>query len=116
MATQGRSFWILDDLTFLHQLQNEITQQSFTVMKPRISYRTDGYRNDNVRNEGMNPPNGGWRSIIGLKTWKDSSVISFEIFDAKNKFLRKYGNKVDDKDNKISAESGMKSVCMEYAC
>nr|MBP6314249.1 hypothetical protein [Chitinophagaceae bacterium] len=106
VATQGRSFWILDDLTFLHQLQNEITQQSFTVMKPRISYRTDGYRNDNVRNEGMNPPNGVVFNYW-IKNMEDSSVISFEIFDAKNKFLRKYGNKVDDKDNKISAESGM---------
>lgn len=106
VATQGRAFWILDDLTFLHQLQNEVAQKAFKVFNPRVSYRAAGYRNDQVRNEGMNPPNGVVFNYW-IKNMEDSAAISFEIFDAKNKLLRKYGNKVEDKDNKISAESGM---------
>ncbi len=39
VATQGRSFWILDDLTPLHQLTPSTTQQSATLFKPRDAYR-----------------------------------------------------------------------------
>ncbi len=38
-ATHGRSFWILDDLTPLHQLTPEITKSAYHLFKPRDSYR-----------------------------------------------------------------------------
>lgn len=38
LATQGRSFWILDDLTPLHQLQDFSQIQ---LLKPRPAYRTN---------------------------------------------------------------------------
>jgi photosystem II stability/assembly factor-like uncharacterized protein len=106
VATQGRAFWILDDLTFLNQLKSEVVQESFKVFTPRVSYRTAGYRNDNVRNEGMNPSNGVVFNYW-IKNMEDSSAISFEIFDAKNISIRKYGNKANDNDDKITADSGM---------
>ncbi|MFQ5934041.1 MAG: glycosyl hydrolase, partial [Dehalococcoidia bacterium] len=38
-ATHGRSFWILDDITLLHQLADEVEQASALLFKPRPSYR-----------------------------------------------------------------------------
>lgn len=39
-ATHGRSFWILDDLTPLHRLRDEITQAEAYLFPPRPAYRT----------------------------------------------------------------------------
>ena len=38
-ATHGRSFWILDDLTQLHQLTDDLADQSLHLLKPRAAYR-----------------------------------------------------------------------------
>ena len=38
-ATHGRSFWILDDLTRLHQLADETLQQPAVLLKPRDTER-----------------------------------------------------------------------------
>ena len=39
VATHGRSFWIIDDLTPLHQLNNDIINDEAVLYKPDISYR-----------------------------------------------------------------------------
>jgi photosystem II stability/assembly factor-like uncharacterized protein len=38
-ATHGRSFWVLDDLTQVHQLTDDLTEKSFHLLKPRTTYR-----------------------------------------------------------------------------
>jgi photosystem II stability/assembly factor-like uncharacterized protein len=38
-ATHGRSFWILDDLTPLHQMSDDIAGKSAHLFKPRKTYR-----------------------------------------------------------------------------
>jgi photosystem II stability/assembly factor-like uncharacterized protein len=106
VATQGRSFWILDDLTFLHQLKSETTQQDFYIFIPRPAHRTDGYRNEHPRNEGMNPPNGVVFNYW-IKAVEDSSLISIELLDDQQKILRTYSNKAKDKEDQLSLEKGM---------
>jgi photosystem II stability/assembly factor-like uncharacterized protein len=39
-ATHGRSFWILDDLTLLHQLSDRVVQSSIHLFPPRPAYRS----------------------------------------------------------------------------
>jgi len=39
LSTQGRSFWILDDLTPLHQISDQVARESFHLFKPREVYR-----------------------------------------------------------------------------
>jgi photosystem II stability/assembly factor-like uncharacterized protein len=43
-ATHGRAFWILDDITPLHQLQSEFALQAVQLLKPRdtVRYRLYG--------------------------------------------------------------------------
>ena len=38
-ATHGRSFWILDDVTLLHQLEDKITGADIHLFRPRATYR-----------------------------------------------------------------------------
>lgn len=59
VATQGRSFWILDDLTPLHQLSDEMAASDMWLFSPRATYRMAGGGGFSTpRNAGQNPPNG----------------------------------------------------------
>ena len=40
VATQGRGFWILDDLSPLHQLSSAMVTQRAVLLRPREAYRT----------------------------------------------------------------------------
>ena len=40
VATQGRAFWIIDNITSLHQLTSDVSTSEFHVFKPRDGYRT----------------------------------------------------------------------------
>jgi hypothetical protein len=68
VATQGRSLWVLDDLTVLHQIDKNTINQPINLFKPKDSYRTQGSSTkktssaDNIVNvvltQGSNLPNG----------------------------------------------------------
>ena len=54
-ATQGRGYWILDDLTVLHQAGPEIEAKTAHLFRPEVAYRlTAGGRSDNPGNAGTN--------------------------------------------------------------
>ena len=59
-ATQGRSFWLIDDLTPLHQLNEEVAASNFHLYKPMDSYRMDlrGSFEPKPKNAGTNHPGG----------------------------------------------------------
>ncbi|TRO67299.1 VPS10 domain-containing protein [Christiangramia sabulilitoris] len=56
VATQGRSLWIIDDLTLIHQLKKD-TKNSNILFKPKDSYRMDGYSSKSLT-AGKNHPAG----------------------------------------------------------
>lgn len=59
VATQGRSFWVMDDVTPLHHLQPELTQANLHLFPPRPSYRLPGAR------QGSEPPQGAGENAPG---------------------------------------------------
>lgn len=59
IATHGRGFWILDDLTPLYQLNDQLTQASSVLLQPRDAYKVGGgnYYDPNMQ-VGENAPVG----------------------------------------------------------
>ena len=58
-ATQGRGYWILDDLSVLHQLDGDSENAAAHLYRPRDVYRlTAGGRSDDPVDAGTNPPVG----------------------------------------------------------
>ena len=57
VATQGRSMWVVDDLTVLHQLAAAKGKGNF-LYKPRDTYRMDGGYNKGSLTAGTNHPDG----------------------------------------------------------
>jgi photosystem II stability/assembly factor-like uncharacterized protein len=78
VSTQGRSLWILDDVTPLHQLQDGLRDGDFVLLKPRNPVRNirNGYPDSGP---GANPPHGVQVHYV-LNTETDSP-IRFDILN-----------------------------------
>ena len=101
-ATHGRSFWMIDDLTPLHQLNEEIKNKNFYLFKPDKSYRmhqSGGWGRVNTKLVGENHPNG---VIINyyIKNLKENDKVRIDILDSKNKIIQSYSNKTLKDDNR----------------
>ena len=106
VATQGRSFWVLDDLTVVQQKDNNISNKNLFAFAVNDAYRFDGVQNPNPKNAGMNPPNG---SVINyyLKDVSDSAKVSIDILDKNKKLIKTFSTKAKEKEDKIEVSNGM---------
>ena len=100
VATQGRSLWILDDLTILHQLTKENIEKDFALFDQRDSYRITGgrYRGGNL---GQNPP-GGVAIDFFLKDVNDSTKVRIDILEENGNSIKTF--KTDVKENELKED------------
>jgi photosystem II stability/assembly factor-like uncharacterized protein len=92
IGTHGRSFWILDDITPLRQLNKQLLNQPTVLYKPQNTFRVrwNSYTDTPVPQEepaGDNPPDG---AIINYYLSSKVTDISLEILDAKGTVVRKF--------------------------
>jgi len=102
VATQGRSLWIIDDLTVIHQLYNADLNKSI-LFKPKDSYRMRGGSRKGSKTSGTNHPN-GVITYFNLKDLKDDDKVSLTYFDTKGDTIKTFSNK--DKKNKLKVKKG----------
>jgi photosystem II stability/assembly factor-like uncharacterized protein len=96
LATQGRSFWILDDLPVLHQISDAIARAEAHLFKPEDAYRMDGggFQLPPTAVVGQNPPNGA--VIFYYLKNKPEGEVTLEILDSTGKLVRKFSSKAVD--------------------
>lgn len=105
VATHGRSFWIIDDLTPLHQLSNEVANSDFYLYKPDTSYRMHqegGWSEPNMKLVGENHPDG---VIINyyLDKFQDTDTVQLDILEMDNTLIQRYSTNA--KVNKLDPTS-----------
>ncbi len=82
VSTQGRAFWILDDITPLHQMTDEVQKADAWLFEPRDAYRGEGLRGANFYYYfGQLPEN----------------EVKLEILDGSGKVLRTFEGKPGEK-------------------
>jgi photosystem II stability/assembly factor-like uncharacterized protein len=94
VATHGRSFWILDDITPLRQAADAEKASSFLLYRPATAFRID---NDSFPGTPLppeeptaeNPPAG---AIIDYFVKSSPSKITLEILDSQEKLVRKFSS------------------------
>jgi photosystem II stability/assembly factor-like uncharacterized protein len=93
VATQGRSFWIIDDLPVLHQWKDTVAQADAHLFTPEESYRMPGGggRIPLGAALGENPP-------AGVSIWyylkdKPKGEMTIEILDAAGKAVNKFSTR-----------------------
>ncbi|MBL0233373.1 MAG: glycosyl hydrolase [Chitinophagaceae bacterium] len=118
VATQGRAFWVLDDLSVLQQSAREIADRSLYVFNPSAAYRIGGGGGRGFRggqqagaNTGANPPNGPVINFY-IKELTDSTKASLVILDKNRKPIKTYsteGKEIPDGKGpeKLSISKGM---------
>jgi photosystem II stability/assembly factor-like uncharacterized protein len=94
VATHGRSFWILDDITALRQI-TEATATAEVLFKPAPAYRMrhSTYPDTPIPPDeplGENPPNG---AILDYHLAKPpSGPLTIEVLDGKGAVVRRYSS------------------------
>ena len=104
VATQGRSLWIIDDLTVLHQLYN-LNASDNNLFKPKDTYRVDGRSRSGSTTSGTNHPN-GVMTYFNLKDYKESDEVALIYFDSKGDTIKTFSTK-NKKEDKLEVKKGM---------
>ncbi len=109
-ATQGRSFWLIDDITPLHQLNLTMTGNDVFLFKPMASYRMNGGqagRRGQPKTEGINHSNGVMIHYFLKDTTK--AIASLEILESSGKLIKKFSTKPDKKakEEELKIKQGM---------
>ena len=94
VATHGRSFWILDNITPLRQTSEAGKANPFWLYRPAEAYRID---NDSFVGTPLppeeptaeNPPAG---ATIDYFLKSPTRIVTLEIFDAQQKVVRKFSS------------------------
>ncbi|GGK61873.1 WD40/YVTN/BNR-like repeat-containing protein [Rufibacter glacialis] len=106
-ATQGRGFWLIDDLTLLHQLTPQLADSKSHLFKPMPTYKNLGSNFANTKFEGQNHP-GGVMVHFYLPTAPDTaSKISLELLEKDGKLIKKYTYGAKEAADKLEAKTGL---------
>ncbi|HQZ97798.1 MAG TPA: hypothetical protein PLP21_15860, partial [Pyrinomonadaceae bacterium] len=106
VATQGRSFYVLDNLPVLYQL-SEAEKATAYLFKPEDSYRTaggGGFRLPATATVGRNPASGAVVNYY-LKT-KPAKDVTVEFLDSQNSVVRRFARRIDPAGTESAASAG----------
>ncbi len=95
VATHGRSFWILDDITPLRQLAESISDSDAYLFKPEPAYRVrrSTYSDTPMPPDepaGKNPPDGAILDYFLAQP--PSGPVTLEIVDAQGNLVRRFSS------------------------
>ncbi|MAT54344.1 MAG: glycosyl hydrolase [Saprospirales bacterium] len=105
-ATQGRSLWMIDDLTVLHQLSDEIKTDAAFMYKPMDAWRMDGFQRKNLKTAGTNHP-GGVNVYFYLPEFDTSKAnVSIAFLEKDGDVIREFSTKAKKRDEKLDVKPG----------
>ena len=113
-STEGRAFWILDDLSVVRQQADSVATAAVYLYKPRAALLFDGGGGFFVpRNAGRNPPNGA-ELFYGLATLPDTStMVKLEFLDASGVVLRTFSNKEGTGTARLAPKAGVNAFAWD---
>jgi len=92
LATHGRSFWILDDISPLREAANLASSVHLFAPAPAYRIQRDTYTDTPLPPDepaGANPPDG---AILDYYLPSAANAVTIEIVDAKGQTVRKFSN------------------------
>ena len=107
-ATHGRSFWMIDDLTPLHQMSKEVEARQSYLFKPMPSYRMaggPGWRGPDRRLEGENHP-GGVMMHFFVSNLDEKQEVKIEVMEMDGDIIQTYSTKSTDRGTQLKVDKG----------
>nr|WP_133687001.1 glycosyl hydrolase [Maribacter spongiicola] len=106
VATQGRSLWIIDDLTVLHQLDDSKKNANTVLFKPKDSYRTKGRASKKPsKTSGQNLENGVITHFL-MKNYSEKDTVQLTYTSMAGDTLANYSSAAKKKDKKLEVKKG----------
>ena len=111
LSTQGRSFWVLDDVTPLHQLTDEVARAPVHLFRPRDAVRANNRGDSDARSPDPAP-----RGAIVQYYFAEAPAepVTLEVLDARGQVVRRYSSDSatakDWDEPVIPAKAGMSRV------
>jgi photosystem II stability/assembly factor-like uncharacterized protein len=96
VATSGRSFWILDDLSPLQQA-TDVEEGEHHLFAPRHAYRLAGGGGGFGGAEGRNPPNGAIVDFVLAEEPARGDTVKLEFLTAAGELVRTLSTHPDDR-------------------
>ncbi|MFA5669799.1 MAG: glycosyl hydrolase [Balneolaceae bacterium] len=102
VATQGRAFYVLDDLTVLHEMSDKVTKADHYFFKPETAYLfgSRGWWGGQADNVGENPDM-GVSFFYNLKN-KVNEEIRLELYDPRGTEIRTFSSTKNDKGKPLA--------------
>ncbi len=96
LATHGRAFWILDDVSPLRQFADSVVAEDVHLYQPATAYRVHaGDAPEHLTFDGKNPPHGAviyYYFKKALKPEAKPGEVTIEILDASGTVVRKFSS------------------------
>lgn len=96
LATHGRAFWILDDVSPLRQFADSVVAEDVHLYQPATAYRVHaGDAPEHLTFDGKNPPHGAVIYYYFKKAPKPEAKpgeVTIEILDASGTVVRKFSS------------------------
>ena len=95
VATHGRAFWVLDDVTPLRQYTDDVAQKDVFLYTPATAYRIQsGSKPERhlPKGVGQNAPVGAVIDYYLKDAPKPGALVTIEILDSHNQVIRKYSS------------------------
>ena len=106
VATQGRSLYIIDDLSVLHQLDTNSGSASAILYQPKDAYRTKGGAGRRASlTEGQNHPNGVVTHFY-LKDFADKDSVALTYTNTTGDTLATFSTYAKENDKKLKVKKG----------
>jgi photosystem II stability/assembly factor-like uncharacterized protein len=110
LATFGRGFWILDDISALRQMDESAGQSAATLFKPAVAYRIrpGGFLSTPLPKDEPQASNPPYGALIDYYLKADvSTPVMLEIVNAQGQSVRRYSSAdVPPTDNEATARTG----------
>lgn len=107
VATQGRSVWVIDDLTVLHQLKAVDKNASIRLFAPKDSYRTKGKTLVKPsKTAGENHPNGVITHYYLKNFDTEKDTVQLTYLSQQGDTLANFGTHSKKKGKKLKVKAG----------
>jgi photosystem II stability/assembly factor-like uncharacterized protein len=110
VATQGRSFWVLDDLTLLHQWNNDVPESELTMFQTRPTYRMGGGSGRASLTTGTSVRGGVGMKFFAKEELGKNAKATLTITDPNGNIATKYSSKPKDGETKLNIKKGLNEI------
>ena len=106
LSTQGRGFFILDDLTPLRRLAGAPVASAATLVEPRPAWRIES-RDRERAGLGQNPPNGALLGYVLPAALGAGEELRLDIVDAAGALVRSYSSASENESSRPPTAAGL---------